>query len=102
MIHKMNWKNYMHKGAIFLLLLLLLNTRRVVFAQTELMVTDYASSIQAELKANSQGDALPQYVENGQSMFFSLQIKDFKSRELIEYLQANPTTDFTIPLNFSG
>ena len=85
MLQKIEWKKYWHKGAVLLLLLflLLLSTRRAAFAQAELTVTDFADSIQAELNANSQGESLPQYVENGQSLFFKLQIKDFKRQNLI-------------------
>ena len=102
MIQKITRKKYWSKWAVLLLFLLLLTVKNEAHAQTELTVTDFATSVQAELNANVQGEALPQYVENGQSLFFSLQINDFKSRELVAYLQANPDTDFTIPLDFVG
>ncbi len=102
MLQKMEWKKYWHRGAVLLVLLLLLSAGRAVYAQTEPVLTDYAASVQVDLDADAQGTDLPQYVENGQSLFFKLQIQNFKSQELIAFLKDNPNTDFTIPLDFIG
>ena len=64
-------------------------------------LSNYATSFSAGLFANQQEGALPNYVENGQSLFFTLQISDFNSQELVAFLKTNPGADFTIPLDFA-
>ncbi|MBR2054721.1 MAG: Cna B-type domain-containing protein, partial [Clostridia bacterium] len=103
MTQKTEWRKCGYKGAALLLsLLLLIGLAGAAFAQTEQPLANYAANVKPELKANAQGAELPQYVENGQSLFFGLQISDFKSSELIAYLKDNPQADFTVPLDFTG
>ncbi|MBQ6949884.1 MAG: Cna B-type domain-containing protein, partial [Clostridia bacterium] len=103
MTQMMEMSKMRYRRAAFLLsLLLLLSIGLAAHAQTEVPLKNYAASVQAELKANAAGDALPPYVENGQKLFFDLQISNFNSQELVAYLKANPEADFTIPLDFTG
>jgi len=103
MARKMALKTVWRKGAAWLLcLLLLLSMGGVAYAQAEVPLKDYAASVHATLKVNKEGTELPQYVENGQKLFFDLQISGFDSQKLVTYLKSNPEADFTIPLDFTG
>ena len=69
-------------------------------------LSKYAESFIPQLYAQKGDETnpptpLPDYVENGQDVFFTLKISDFKSKELIDFLKANPEADFTIPLDFA-
>ena len=91
------------KGAAFLLsLLLLIGMVWSACAQSEQPLANYAANLSADLRADAQGTALPKYVENGQRLFFELQISGFDSQKLIDCLKADPQADFTIPLDFTG
>ena len=68
---------------------------------TSVPLPDYATSFTVALYANNEEEPLPNYVENGQSLFFTLGIRDFDSQKLVEFLRENPTADFTIPLDFA-
>lgn len=70
-------------------------------AVTEAELSDYAT-VTPYLYANSSGEQLPVYVENGQEIYFQLQITDFNSEELISLLKSQSPVDFTVDLNFTG
>ena len=58
MTRKTGWRKFGSKGIVLLLsLLLLIGLAGGAFAQTEQPLENYATSIQAELTANAQGEA---------------------------------------------
>ena len=66
---------------------------------TEVPLRGYATLIPT-LSADSNKTPLPVYVENGQSLFFSLSIDSIKSADLVKKLKEAGTVDFTVPIDF--
>lgn len=66
---------------------------------TTVPLSDYATLTPA-LYADSSKTDLPDYVENGQSLFFSLSISDANSIALVNKLKEGGTVDFTVPIDF--
>ena len=65
----------------------------------EVPLSDYATLTPA-LYADSNKTPLPVYVENGQSLFFSLSIDSIDSIELVKKLGEGGTVDFTVFIDF--
>ena len=66
---------------------------------TEVPLKGYAT-LTPTLSADSNKTPLPVYVENGQSLFFSLSIDSIKSVDLVNKLKEAGTVDFTVPIDF--
>ena len=66
---------------------------------TEVPLRGYATLIPT-LSADSNKTPLPVYVENGQTLFFSLSIDSIKSVDLVNKLKEAGTVDFTVPIDF--
>ena len=66
---------------------------------TEVPLRGYAT-LTPTLSADSNKTPLPVYVENGQSLFFSLSIDSIKSADLVKKLKEAGTVDFTVPIDF--
>jgi len=70
-------------------------------AATEAELDDYAS-LTVQLVSDASGTPLPDYVENGQSVFFRLKMSGFDSEALVAFLKANSPVDLVADLDFSG
>ena len=68
-------------------------------AATEAKLEDYAS-LTVQLVSDAGGTPLPDYVENGQSIFFKLKMSEFNSEELVAFLKANSPADLTVGMDF--
>jgi len=71
-------------------------------AKADEKMTDY-TTLTPYLWEKSDGTALPDYVENGQPIYFNLLFDKFKTAELLDVLKKSPEpVIFTVGINFAN